>query len=289
MSSFMREVDKRSSRAGTPMTSLEQQAFINRSRAPSRLGSAPAPAFAFASDDSGFDGDGDGLSATAASKLAESLTSVRNALNSRYSGYDHREVEGHHRSEIKATNFMEKVRQLRSVADTEAAASKPGTSQAGRKKDGMMNELSLLAHDLEKATGLSLGDMSQFDALSNNSGSRQQTPSAKSSQRKLVPMSPLASQRKPPPFTSPTASALSNARKQGSFVEDPFDEDVMYENKRRTAQDMLLIAQLESGLIPEPFLKKNLNPKYVAVDLSSYGIGDVPGLCLAERYALLHI
>lgn len=51
--------------------------------------------------------------------------------------------------------------------------------------------------------------------------------------------------------------------------------------KTRVASDLLLLAQLKKGIIPERFFKKGLcTDGSVAIDLSDYGIGDDHAVCL---------
>jgi hypothetical protein len=67
-------------------------------------------------------------------------------------------------------------------------------------------------------------------------------------------------------------------------------EDVMLaERNKRKAQDMLLLNQLEAGVLPETFIKSSEDPRYVMVNLSQYGIGDVRGLCLGKWYKYFYI
>lgn len=71
--------------------------------------------------------------------------------------------------------------------------------------------------------------------------------------------------------------------------------DLMTETRRRLAQDQLLFAQLEAGLLPESFLKQSHKDQHpnphqrnnhshhgMTINLSRYGIGDQRGLCLAK-------
>ena len=52
----------------------------------------------------------------------------------------------------------------------------------------------------------------------------------------------------------------------------------------KTAEDSLLLAQLDAGRIPSEFLQKASYSSHlqVTVDLSNFGIGDTHGLCLAQ-------
>jgi hypothetical protein len=53
--------------------------------------------------------------------------------------------------------------------------------------------------------------------------------------------------------------------------------------KTRVASDLLLLAQLKKGIIPERFFKKGLcTDGSVGIDLSDYGIGDDHAICLGE-------
>lgn len=64
-------------------------------------------------------------------------------------------------------------------------------------------------------------------------------------------------------------------------------ETVVAQNNFRHAQDTLLLHQLDSGVIPERFIKSGLdgeNPLHVSVVLSKYGIGDTRGICLGKWY-----
>lgn len=54
------------------------------------------------------------------------------------------------------------------------------------------------------------------------------------------------------------------------------------DQRKREAQDRLLLNQLDSGMLPELFIKPGGDPRYVAIDLLKYGIGDQRGLCLAH-------
>lgn len=56
---------------------------------------------------------------------------------------------------------------------------------------------------------------------------------------------------------------------------------------KRLSQDTLLLSQLKAGIIPEQFVKKSLNPDNTVIDLSSFGIGDIHGRCLAEALTRL--
>ena len=60
------------------------------------------------------------------------------------------------------------------------------------------------------------------------------------------------------------------------------------ETNVRHAQDLLLLAQIERGVLPEQFIKQSTSsddPDHVNVVLSKYGIGDMRGLCLGIWYA----
>jgi len=59
------------------------------------------------------------------------------------------------------------------------------------------------------------------------------------------------------------------------------------ETNVRHAQDLLLLAQIERGVLPEQFIKQSSStddPDHVNVVLSKYGIGDMRGLCLGIWY-----
>ena len=65
------------------------------------------------------------------------------------------------------------------------------------------------------------------------------------------------------------------------------------ETNVRHAQDLLLLAQIERGVLPEQFIQQSASsddPDHVSVVLSKYGIGDMRGLCLGIWYAcyILH-
>ena len=60
-------------------------------------------------------------------------------------------------------------------------------------------------------------------------------------------------------------------------------------NKRRVAQDLLLLNQLEKGIIPESFFKRR--PEVdgsLVIDINNYGIGDVQGDCLGKSLKQLN-
>ncbi len=61
-------------------------------------------------------------------------------------------------------------------------------------------------------------------------------------------------------------------------------ESVVARNNIRHAQDTLLLHQLDSGVIPERFIKGGVgdDPLHVSVVLSKFGIGDVRGICLGK-------
>lgn len=52
------------------------------------------------------------------------------------------------------------------------------------------------------------------------------------------------------------------------------------ESCKRRAQDALLLTQLDLGVLPEQFIKKEADAQELTVDLSNYGIGDTRGECL---------
>lgn len=66
---------------------------------------------------------------------------------------------------------------------------------------------------------------------------------------------------------------------------DPKDKPELVE-QYRVAEDVLLLAQLDAGKIPEEFLQKASHSTHlhVTIDLSNYSIGDAHGLCLARRF-----
>eukprot|EP00606_Chrysophyceae_sp_TOSAG23-5_P001321 GSChrysophyteH2.ASY1.ANO1.137.1 assembled CDS len=49
----------------------------------------------------------------------------------------------------------------------------------------------------------------------------------------------------------------------------------------RTAQDALVMAQLQKGILPTAFISRSDNLDFIDIDISSYSIGDEQGLCLA--------
>eukprot|EP01038_Epipyxis_sp_PR26KG_P005255 gene5255-7303_t len=51
---------------------------------------------------------------------------------------------------------------------------------------------------------------------------------------------------------------------------------------KRIAQDNLLLLQLDAGLFPETYIKPAMDPKFLTIDLSNYGIGDTRGLCVGK-------
>jgi len=59
-------------------------------------------------------------------------------------------------------------------------------------------------------------------------------------------------------------------------------DHLLAEKSKRKAQDMLLLHQLDAGVLPEIFIKTADNPKAVTINLSQYGIGDNRGLCLGK-------
>jgi hypothetical protein len=65
------------------------------------------------------------------------------------------------------------------------------------------------------------------------------------------------------------------------------------ETNVRHAQDLLLLAQIERGVLPEQFIQQSTSSDdldHVSVVLSKYGIGDTRGLCLGIWYScyILH-
>ena len=73
-----------------------------------------------------------------------------------------------------------------------------------------------------------------------------------------------------------------------NFEKSPY-EKILAKTSRRRAQDLLLLTQLDEGILPEKFLKpgtgtggRNRDEDTVAVMLSKYGIGDTRGICLGR-------
>jgi hypothetical protein len=62
-----------------------------------------------------------------------------------------------------------------------------------------------------------------------------------------------------------------------------------HHHHHQVAEDVLLLAQLDAGRIPEEFLQKASysNHLHVTIDLSNYSIGDSQGICLATRYVFI--
>jgi hypothetical protein len=80
------------------------------------------------------------------------------------------------------------------------------------------------------------------------------------------------------------------------FTRDSEDADYLEEeheltvaqNNLRHAQDMLLLEQLDKGVLPERFIRQGVHtddPRHVSVVLSKFGIGDTRGICLGKWYA----
>lgn len=90
----------------------------------------------------------------------------------------------------------------------------------------------------------------------------------------------------PQPDTSNKNSFLSKfAMRNTNNALNKETEDVMLaERNKRKAQDLLLLNQLDSGVLPETFIKSSEDPRFVTINLSQYGIGDVRGLCLGKWY-----
>ena len=63
------------------------------------------------------------------------------------------------------------------------------------------------------------------------------------------------------------------------------DDLPVLKEQHKVAEDVLLLAQLDAGRIPEEFFQKASMSQHlhVTVDLSAYGIGDTHGNCLAMR------
>lgn len=60
-------------------------------------------------------------------------------------------------------------------------------------------------------------------------------------------------------------------------------------NKRRIAQDMLLLNQLEKGIIPESFFKRRPEADgSIVIDINNYGIGDIQGDCFGKALKQLN-
>lgn len=104
-------------------------------------------------------------------------------------------------------------------------------------------------------------------------------------QEKHLSTAPAASISKP--------NKWNNRRRGVIFVDDADEmteveyehEEIMAQNNIRHAQDTLLLHQLDSGVIPERFIKVGIDgedPLHVSVVLSKYGIGDARGICLGK-------
>ena len=50
----------------------------------------------------------------------------------------------------------------------------------------------------------------------------------------------------------------------------------------RIAQDALILAQLEAGIVPQTFIRRSDNLEYLDIDISNFGIGDKQGECLGH-------
>lgn len=87
-------------------------------------------------------------------------------------------------------------------------------------------------------------------------------------------------------FTLNAATDLNEDDDDGSLAY----RKLFSETNVRHAQDLLLLAQIERGVLPEQFVKQSLSsddPDHVSVVLSKYGIGDMRGLCLGIWYVLM--
>ena len=77
---------------------------------------------------------------------------------------------------------------------------------------------------------------------------------------------------------------FTNAAEEKSHIEGEY-ETILAQNEVRHAQDMLLLQQLDKGVLPERFIKQGVysdDPRHVSVILSKYGIGDTGGICLGK-------
>ncbi len=76
--------------------------------------------------------------------------------------------------------------------------------------------------------------------------------------------------------------ANGHATLRPSSSSKQLDATINAEMSKRRAQDMLLLHQLDAGVLPETFIKAAENPNAVMINLSQYGIGDQRGLCLGK-------
>ncbi len=84
-------------------------------------------------------------------------------------------------------------------------------------------------------------------------------------------MSKFAGQR----GSTTNQASLDNAQRETEAL-------MLAERSKRKAQDLLLLNQLEAGVLPETFIKASEDPRFITINLSQYGIGDVRGLCLGK-------
>jgi hypothetical protein len=85
------------------------------------------------------------------------------------------------------------------------------------------------------------------------------------------------------PIKSSIVSKFGISRNSDSNSLNKETEAIMIaERNKRKAQDMLLLSQLDAGVLPESFIKSSEDPRYITINLSQYGIGDVRGLCLGK-------
>lgn len=81
-------------------------------------------------------------------------------------------------------------------------------------------------------------------------------------------------------------SPLETSQKQEWGTRDSY---ISAETKKREAQDLLLLNQLESGVLPESFIKPGTNPLAININLSKYSIGDTRGMCLGKWLVILYL
>ena len=75
-----------------------------------------------------------------------------------------------------------------------------------------------------------------------------------------------------------------------SYVEEEHELTVA-QNNIRHAQDLLLLQQLDKGVLPERFIRQGVytdDPRHMSVVLSKFGIGDTRGICLG-KWLVTHI
>jgi hypothetical protein len=244
--------------------------------------------------------DDEKLASVTQAKVVSDMAGVRNALASRYAGYDHKEVMGVEHSEIQRPNFIDKAKKmvvvevkvgrqnrrtsaLSPVKPTEEASSPFATSSEKRPNIySRLDDLKLMKNDLLAKRGLAVKalDIQKLDH-------RRKSTSPSARRNSIQRSTPLSSRRRSSVGNggSPTASAvpilkpLTTNTSRGTSPEDVR----MADGKKRSAKDHLLLAQLRAGKIPEPFFKNSSNSRFVTIDLSNYGIGDTHGLCLSER------